>query len=327
MIKKLLISLALALVVILAIASPALAIPEPDSSPQIDDIWCYQNILETGDMIIIMVEDTPYAETPDMLYNEAFIWRLFEADGTTEIDQAVGYPYNDDGYNYNVISWYFSASDNVTWGENYYIKLSGTPMAFDDPLEYNFQISDDSYLTPVLVKTAISNLIITIAEDLNLEWDLSPDNALIVSGETGSLLSSKGETFFRGAIYGLQSIAPYAFAYNTGDIDNTWRDWDDEYSANLSTQFDDNYIGEAMAAGSDTLGVDYNLFGLLGLMAGCGVLMGSCIVVGGDVWGSLIITSGVAVIGSRLTLVGQGELGFVVALCWFFTAGKIWKVF
>ena len=82
-----------------------------------------------------------------------------------------------------------------------------------------------------------------------------------------------------------------------------------------------------MTAGSDTLGVDYNLFGLLGLMAGCGVLMGSCIVVGGDVWGSLIITSGVAVIGSRLTLVGQGELGFVVALCWIFTAGKIWKVF
>lgn len=260
---------------------------------------------------------------------------MFDTDGTTEIDQASGYPYNDNGFNYNVVSWYFSADDAPTWGENYYIRLSGLPGMFDETVTYNYQIADDDYseLTDTDdVQVAVSDLIIDIAEDLNIEWELESSDYLTAASEIKTVLSVRGETFFRGAIYGIQSLAPYAFDYHIGDIENTWRNWMvggvlNPYSANISTQYEGSYLSDAMDAGNDMLGVDYNLFGLLGLGAACVVLIGACIFVGGDVWGSAIFAAGVVVIGSRMALADLTIVALAAAICWIFISGKVWKLF
>ena len=148
----------------LIFATPAYAIDLPDSTPTVEDVNCYRNILETGDFLIIIYENTPYEDTPSMDYSEAFVWRLFDTDNVTELGQALGYDYNENGYGYNVISFYFDADDAPTWGAQYSLRLSGTPAAFDDPPVYNYEItaSDYSGLTATTaVKTAVSALIIT----------------------------------------------------------------------------------------------------------------------------------------------------------------------
>lgn len=319
------------LILIMVPALPAYAIDLPDGTPRVDDIWCFRNVLETGDFLIIIYENTPYSTPPLTPYDVAFVWRLFDTDGTTEIDQATGYPYHEKGYNYNVVSWYFSASEAPAWGENYYIRLSGLPMAFDDPVTYNFQISGEDYselTSPQAdILESLSILVIDLAEELNLEWNLDTGEKLTTSGETGTVLSVEGESFFRGAIYGAMRIAPYAFSYHIGDINNTWRNWDNAYSVNLSTQFEGSYLGEAMDAGNEMLGVDYNLFGLLGLLIGCAVLFGACIIVGGDVWGTAIFCTGIVVIGSRITLVDLTVVALAAAICWIFISAKVWKLF
>jgi hypothetical protein len=324
------VSVLVAISAIFVIATSALAIDLPDSTPTVDDIWCFQHVIETGDFLIIILETTPYATPPSVPYDKAFVWRLFDTDGMTEIDQAVGYTYHERGYGYNVISWYFNADEAPTWGENYYIRLTGLPTEFLDPYSGTFQIADEDYSeltdnSEVLI--AISDLIIDIAEDLNIDWSLEIVDYLTTSSEMGVVLSVKGESFFRGAIYGIQSMAPYAFSYNIGDINNTWRTWSEDYTANLSTQFEGNYIGTGLDAGNEMLGVDYNLFGLLGLGLSCIILIGACIAVGGDVWGSAVMAAGVVVIGARMTLADLTIVALAAAICWIFISGKVWKLF
>lgn len=328
--KRVIAGLIIAMLLLSVISMPAFAIDNPDSTPSISSINCYRNILETGDFFIFIVEDTPYTTPPDTEYASAFVWRLYDTDGATELAQAVGYNYNDNGYNENVIGFYFDADDAPTWGESYYLKLVGTPVAFDTPPTYTFQISSSDYSSltdSTEVKSAVSTLVIDTAEDLNVDWGLDTNDYLTAAGEVGSVLSLEGETFFRGAVYGIQALAPSAFSIELTNITSEDREWTDDYSTVLESQFTGTYIEDATDAGNTMLDVDYNLFGLMLLLIFCGVLFVACLSVGGDVWGSLVIAMGLFVIGSRLTLVGLGEVGLVAAIAWLFVSGKVWKVF
>lgn len=325
------ISILIALMAIIIIAIPVYAddLELPDSTPTVDDVYCWRNILENDDFFIMFVEDTPYATTPNTSYSDAFIWRLYDTDGTTELAQMLGYDYNDNGYNVNVVGFYFDSDDAPTWGESYYIKLSGSPVAFNTSVTYTFQITADDYsaLTDSTdIQIDIAENIISIAESLNIEWELDSDDELTMAGDVMPVLSAQGETFFRGAIYGVQELAPSAFNIGLINITNTERSWDDDYSTALLSQYSGTYIEEGLEAGEEFLDVDYNLAGLLGMLAICAVILFFCIYVGGDVWGSLIIVGGVAVIGARMGLVGMGEVALIVAIMWIYVSAKTWKV-
>lgn len=167
----------IALILILGLGSMAYAIDNPDSTPTIEDMDIYRNVLETGDMFILIKENTPYATPPsDYAYDDAYIWRLYDTDGTTELAQSTGYAYHENGYGYNVIGFYLDADDAPTWEQSYIIKLSGTPAAFESPespptYTYNVELSDYSALTVTQeVLDAISVRVLDIATDLNGEW-------------------------------------------------------------------------------------------------------------------------------------------------------------
>jgi hypothetical protein len=326
------IALELAISLLWAAPKPVLAIDEPDSTPSIANKWVWRNVLENNDMLIIIYENTPYATTPDVPYSEAFIWRLISANGTTELGQAVGYNYNEYGYGYNVIGFYFSASENITWGENYYLKLSGTPAAFAEPPEYVYQLSSGDYssLTDAEdIEDDIESKILQIAADLENKWGLSVDYELLEQSEVGMVLSIYGESFFRGALYGLQAYAPDVFRLVIGNIDPaalTDRTWTDNYSESLPGQYPGSAIEEGMQAGNDFLDVTYNLFGLLLTLGFIGILITVCLTISGDWWGS--VCGGVApmVIFTRMGLFGMGELALVTALGWLFFSAKMWKL-
>lgn len=328
--KKMYIAPIIALILILSISWPVYAISNPDSAPLIEDVYVFRNALETGDMFIVLKENTPYATPPADKYADCFVWQLYDPTDTYEIAQATGYDYHDDGYNENIISFYFSADDAPDWGEAYYLRLVGTPSAFASPPVYQFQLAEDDYseLTePLEVLSAISTLILVWANELNTDWDLDPDDYLTSEGTTGNILSFDGQVFFRGAIYGIQSLAPYAFDLQIQDITNEPRDWDYEYSTNMTTAFSGTYIGDGADDANDMLGAPgYNLFGLIMTLLICAAMIGGCMWMNGNLWIGAIFASAILVVCGRMSMIGMGELGLVASLMWIFVSLKTWKV-
>jgi len=333
-VRKLGISLISALLAILALATPALAIALPDSSPTIISKDVFRNVLETGDFLVIIEENTPYASTPAVTYPEAFVWRLIDTDGSTELVQALGYTTNADGYGYNVISFYLSAAEvtalGISWQDGLFLRLSGTPTAFATPPMYNFSIvtSDYSSLTATAdVKTAIAALIIDMANDLNVAWGLATADSLLVETETSTVLSLDGQAFFRGAIYGVQSMAPLAFPMTISDVDVEDRIFTTDYADNLSVQHSGNYIGTGLSAGATFLDSSYNLFGLLLVLGICFVLIfGHWYLTGGNVMRGLVESAPALVIGTRIGLMGMGELGLIAAIALLYSVAKMWRM-
>ena len=321
--------------------SAAALIAYPDSDPTVIQFNAYRNVLETGDFIVIIYENTPYTTAPEVNYSEAYIWRMYDTDGTTELAQATGYNYNSSGYGYNVVGFYFSAAELATlgiasypvyWELPYVFRLSGTfgTDTFLIPRNYNFNIgaSDYSSLTDTdEVKTAIAQRIIDIATDLNNRWGLTTDYELTYSSETGTTLSIYGQSFFRGAIYGIQAIAPSIFPLAISSVDVDARTWTTAYVTSLEAQYAMTYLEAAFAAGEGFFDVSYNLMGILLIIGVCAfIIVCNWQLAGGNLWRGVLGASGIVIIGTRLTLVPLGETGLIIALCWLYVSAKVWRV-
>ena len=327
--NKILVSVLLGIIVTLIIPTTAYAIENPSSTPVLEDIRAWRNVLETGDMFVMLVENTPYDTTPtDYIYSEAFIWRFM--DGSDDLGSALGYGYNDDGYGYNVIGFYWSESEAPAWTGNYTLKLSGNPSVFATPPEYNFPISSAAYSTLTdtdEVKDDISEVVINIADDFYSYWGLSYLTTLLSETETGTVLSLNGQAFFRGAIYGIQGMAPHAFPISITNFTITDRTWTNAYITTLEAQHAGNPIEEGMEAGMDLFEVDYNLMGLLVALVLTGLLIfGNWIIAGGQIWIGVLASIPVFVIGARMGLVGLGELGLIAAICMLYANARLWRM-
>ena len=326
---KVTMSLLLACVTLLSFTTTVYAIDLPDETPEVIEINAYRNILETADMLVIVYENTPYATTPNMTYSQAFIWKIY--DGSTEFGYALTSDYHDLGYGYNVISFYFSADDAVTWGEYYYIKLIGLGAAFESPPTYTFQMASGDYSSLTdqdEVRDAIALRIMRIAFDLNNQWDLDSTERLTADYEIGTKLSVEGQAFFRQAIYGSQAMAPEIFPMYYGEVTDEDRTWTDAYVSELETQFTGTDIADAISEGETLLDTDYNMMGfIMVLVLVIMLIFGHWYLGSGNRWTGLVESAPVLVIGGRMAMLGLGELGLIAALCWLYITGRLWKVF
>lgn len=326
--KRVAIILAIILV-LFAYASPLLAADLPDSTPTVERFNVYRNLLETGDFLLVIYANIPYTTTPDTPVTETFIWRMLDTDNVTVLGSTVGTNYNDDGYGYNVYSMYWEASEAPVWSTEYPIQLIGNPVNFDDPPEYNYQLSTSDYslLTVTAeVKTELAARVVTIATDLNIKWSLSTAAALIFQSETGVTLSSQGEEFFRGAIYGLQALAPAAFSYNVEDIEIEDRTWETGYSENVSSQYTGTWVETAQAAGATLFGTSYDLMSVILISTlSIGIVIGN-IMIHGSAWNGMIDAAFLSIIGARLALYEFGFLMVIGSVCFIYMAAKIWQI-
>ena len=340
--RRLLIILGL-LVVLLLPATPVYAdTPDPDSTPTVVQINVYQNMREAGDWLVLIYANIPYGLVPDQPVTETFIWSMINTDNVTELGSTVGYAYNvgtyqDDGFGYNVYSMYWD-SDNVTeldldWNTNYPIRLAGNPAVFDTPPVYNYTIGISDYSTEVDdssvtaqadVQAELAERVLFLAADLDVKWGLSATYSLLIEEETGPKLSTFGQAFFRGAIYGLQALAPGVFPTEIRLIDVEARDWDTEYSENVTGQWGDTWVDTAQAAGKALFGTDYDLLSIIMLLVmGTGLLIGN-IMLTGDHWNGLVDVAVIMVIGARLGMYDLAFLILVAALCWMYIGTKVW---
>ncbi len=330
--KKLLITLLIVLMVIAIVpavpVSAATALP--DSDPRLISVKAYRNLLETADFLIIFEINIPYAVPPTDPVTETFIWELIDSDGVTVLGSTVGWPYEDDGYNFQLFSMYFDAAAGIVWDPAliYKLRLSGNPIAFVTPPTYIYDVTSSAYSTFTVTREVQDELaldVLIIAADLDLQWDLGLLLSLINDDETGQTLSTFGQAYFRGAIFGLQALAPALFPLAVSEIDLADRTWTDSYIATLEGQYAGTWVATAKAAGATLFGTSSDMLSLIMMFAlVIGVFVGN-IMVTGDHWNGAIDVSVVLIMTAKLSFYGLGYLGLIVAIAIIYLGMRIFK--
>ena len=305
---------------------------DPDSTPTIQSFNVYRNVLETGDWLLVIYVNIPYSTLPSTPVTSTFIWRMIDIDGVTELGDTVGYAYNDDGYGYNVYSMYWTAAEvianGMVWNTAYTVKLSGNPAVFDTPPTYNYTIAAGDYSTLTIttdVQVELGARILAIAADLDNKWGVPVVPSLLTQAEAGTVLSLTGEAFFRGAIFGIQALAPTIFSVIIRNLNIIDRTWTDNYSGNIVTQWAGTWIETSVEAGKALFGTDYDLLSIIMLLAmSVGLLIGN-IMLTGDHWNGLTDVAIFAVIGARLAMYDFAFLLLIAALCWIYISAKVWN--
>ena len=303
----------------------------PDSTPTINGgilgIDVYRNLLETGDRGFLVYANIPYATPPTTPENEAFIWQLLSPDGLTVIGQTTGYPYHNLGYDYNAYWFYFSSADSVTWGSAYIMRLTGNPAIFLSPPTYDYVLAASDYnsqTTQAGNQGELEARILAISTDLYTRWSLSPTTKLTKEGETGTVLSPSGETFWRGAIYGCQALAPGVFEFGALSITTTSHSSTKGYADNLTGQYAGSWIATAKQGGADFFDLDYDLVSTLLVLIVCVGVMFLEQYLSDNIWFGLMDASLIAVIFGRQGLYDVTFLAMIAALLWIYVSARVW---
>lgn len=221
-------------------AGIALAIDAPDSTPLVENIKANTYLIEEGDILVYGDYNIPYTTVPSVAADEAYSFVLL--DGTDELGSVTPYVLMDSGYNKGVFGFYFTAADAPDWSESYTIRILQNPAHFASPTFYDYVLPLSIWTTSTTQDDNRAELTINlIAAMQRLESYYTDDYSFLDSSVGGTVLSSPtGETYLRGAIYGIQAMAPDLFIVQVLEIDTSAYDWDrDDDSSNMTQS--DNY--------------------------------------------------------------------------------------
>jgi len=239
----------------LLISTPALAtVDQPDSPPTLSQIHINRNLANPGDMLFYFLYDLPYATPPTSISaDHAFFFRLMSADGTTEYGSITPYPYHDNGYNDGISALYFPASANLTWETPYIIRISENPLQFTEPEDFNVVVPTSAYSAfddQEDNQTELATNVYTMAQTLESVFD----QTLFQTSGSQQVLTSDGETYFRGAISGLQAMAPTLFLIQQVPAEYTPRAWTTEQFDIYEHRFDTSWVGASENATAEQIG-------------------------------------------------------------------------
>jgi len=240
--------------------SVALAVDPPASTPSVTNVHGFGYLIEEGDVLIYGDYDIPYTTLPDVPANLTYTFRLLDSDGN-EMGAVVPYVYFDYGYNTGAFGLYFDGA--VTFGGDYTIRISQNPAYFATPQNYDYAISSSAWSTAATheeSQTELAVAVISTAERLGTEYSTGNVTInLLESGLTDTVLSSPlGETYFRGAVYGIQVMAPDLFMYQIIPYDSSEdRVWGDNQSENYTGRYEGTDIG----TGVEATGVQFGMTG------------------------------------------------------------------
>ena len=228
----------------LVMAGAAMATDQPDSTPTITNIKANINLIKTGDVLIYGEYDIPHADLPDEGADQSYNFSLIDTDGSTILGTVLPYVLFDHGYNEGAWGFYFDADDSLTVNQTYTIRISQNPAYFSDPEVFNYDMSLSAWTTKSSqednqIEMAIN--IITMATRLETSHD---DYTLLESSAGGTVLSDPtGETYFRGAIYSIQLMAPSLFLVQVLSYNNEDRLWTFDQFDEYQGRFTDTWVG------------------------------------------------------------------------------------
>ncbi len=252
--KRLIFSILIALTLLLGQVTIVLAtIDPPSDTPVVSQIKANRNLLASGDELIYGEYSIPYTIPPDEYgADETYILRLL--DDSTEIAQVVPYVLVDNGYNKGVFSFYLT--DNSTWGEELTIRISQNPAHFTTPLSYDYQIPLTAYTTATSQESNQTLLAINVLASAGRMQSYYTGYTFKESGAAGTVLANPtGETYFRGAIFGIQIMAPNLFLVQTLEIDTTDSSWTTDKFDEYGERFDETWVGGNVTATGTEFGM------------------------------------------------------------------------
>ncbi len=263
----------------------ATAISNPDTppGPTLTDIHANRNLYVSGDMLIYGMYNLPYATLPTTVdpswtAANAFIFRLISTDGVTELGTITPYVYFDSGYRQGAFSLYFTAGA-IPWGESYVLRISENPALFATPLKWDTSggISYTTFTSQADNQVDLADKIAILAHALE---DYHSGYTLLATSAGRTILSSSGENYFRGAIPGLEAMAPSLYFVQSSPIDYTSTNWTTANFDVYASRFNGTWIGDAEIATAAQFGLPRQLIMSIPILILClfFVAMGSFLV-------------------------------------------------
>jgi hypothetical protein len=221
-------------------------------------------------MLLYLEYRIPYATPPsDYDVAEAFTWKLYDASDTYLVGYNTAYPYHERGWNWGIVSFYFYAANNPGWGDAYKIHLVSNEGVFAAPLDYAFDFITTDYSTDddgqAYQRSELRDKVIRITQDLEDRWDMT----LLDVADVGTILSLRGELYFRAAIPQLQEICPNLFYFQVDDPKYGPRIYSTTYVNSIEEQWGDSAVGIGIQASGDLFGVDPMVVGALVVIVAC----------------------------------------------------------
>ncbi len=312
-----------------AIPGIALALTAPNSM-SIQSVRAFQNVAETGDMAIVFhyLIDYGVSSYPETPASTSILFRLYSDNGTL-LATSSPYVFSDftsNGYGNGAGSFYFSGATNPGWGAAYDIDILGIPAYYSPPQTSSYTMTSGDYdaaATQAEARTNLYDYIIDVADELRIAY---PTVTLKSVTDSGTVLSSDGEAYFRGAVPGIQAMCPSLFfiqVYIPGEMPVS------AYTNELGDNYTATLEGSDLARGADRLGdaiggvsgpFVFGGFAFLGSMAACiftlrkgwGIEPGMGVAAGIVILGALIVGN----FFFTLTMIG-GLVG-AMAIMWVF---------
>ena len=225
--KKLLLGLLVALLVVFLPINYAWAISNPDSiafgTGTVPRYKIFSNVLETGDMLIAAAGEVRYAVEPtDYTANEAFLFELLNTAGNVTLAST---PLED--YGNRPVGIYLSKTQvdglSLVSGTAYGIRITGNPAVFPSSTGNTvtaFLVGGDYVDQSTSGNTTrsnhIRNFMIDVANDM--EANDTPSTSYVATSQGLTYLSSAGGSLFLAGIPGLDTMCPVLFLYSVSPI-------------------------------------------------------------------------------------------------------------
>ncbi len=257
------------LLLTVTLPAQATAISQPSPDPSISNTHINRNLVATGDVLITGLYNIPYTTLPTTVdtswtADKAFIFRLIDTDNITELGTVTPFVYFVSGYRQGVFSFYFPASANMTsvtnWGKAYTIRISENPALFGSPVSWDSAIPSSAYTTFITQadnQADLADKVVSFSQ--TLQGLYSGYTLISSSGGRTVLTSTSGEMYYRGAIYGLQAMAPTLYLVQASPIDYTSTIWATTQFDTYAARFNGTWVGTAETATATQFGVPVQL--------------------------------------------------------------------
>jgi len=277
--------------------------PAPDNL-QIESVKVFHNVIEEDDFTLVFHYNIHYsaANQPDDPANKLFTFRLLDTDGVDHLAAIVPYAFYNSGYDQGCAAFYFSPDAPPDWELSYIVRISGNPEYFSSPPLVSRTLISSDYSqvnTQEENQTQLGYYIFDIASDLASNWS----TPLFYTGDLGQVLNTTGESYFKGAIPGLQVMAPQIFAIQTTNPQYTPTEWTEAKGKAYEEQFENTWVGKSL----EDLG---NLFHIKWTVLTGMMILGVIIAIA--VWCQWkYSTTKPVLIAGAIVIVGGTRIGFV----------------
>lgn len=230
---------------------PVAADPASPDTLEIKSVFVAHNLWQDGDYLLVFHYNIDYTVPPSTPVNELFHFRLLDTDGETVLGAADPYPYNSGGYFEGAGSLYFNPEseyddfEQPEWNAPVVLQIRGNPEYWSSPpsISYTLTTSDYSgFEMPWDNHEVMGNYIIDVAMSLEINWDV----IMLTESEMGTVLSSTGETYFRGTIKGLQVFVPEILAISTTDPTVTSSGYTTDRAEEYASRWEGSWVEDAM---------------------------------------------------------------------------------